>query len=158
MNIMIKQILIGLAVFVLLAVFGFAFFILPRFGGAKTGEVKVGEAIFKVEIADTPELRSKGLSGRGYLKPDEGMLFIFPFPGNYGFWMKNMKFPLDIIWIKDNKIVGMIIGAEPEMEEPLTVYNPPEPIDKVLEINAGLTQKLGIKIGDNVVFSSLRTK
>lgn len=145
---MIKQILVGLAVFALLAIFGFAFFVLPRFGGAKTGEVKIGEAIFKVEIADTPALRSKGLSGRGFLDEGAGMFFIFPTAGNHGFWMKDMKFPIDIIWIKGDKVVGMIIGAEPEEGNSPTIYDPPEPIDRVLEINSGLTVKMGIKVGD----------
>lgn len=146
-----KQAFVALGIFLVLIILGLAFFVIPKASGLKTGEVQVGNAFFQVEIADTPVARSKGLSGRGFLSEDRGMLFLFPFSGNYGFWMKDMKFPIDIIWIKDNKVVGMIIGSEPEEGEAPTIYNPPESIDKVLEINAGLTQKLGIRVGDEVV-------
>src|SRR5882672_5260542 len=53
--------------------------------------------------ADTDALRTLGLSGHSPLAADEGMLFIFPAPGEYGFWMKDMLFPLDLVWIAADK-------------------------------------------------------
>ncbi len=100
--------------------------------------VKIGDREFAAEVADTPARRAKGLSGRASLPENEGMLFVFEEPGNHGFWMKDMKFAIDIIWIKGDKIVGLTENAEPEPQKSvlgLTVYYPPEPVDKVLEIN-----------------------
>ena len=65
--------------------------------------------------------------------------------------MPDMRFPLDIIWIKGNEIVGILENVSPAGFGELEIYYPPEPVDKVLEINAGLADKLNIKIGDGIV-------
>ncbi len=132
-------------------------FLLARYAGfwrtVTTRELKIGSVHFRVEIADTPIARAQGLSGREFLAPDEGMLFLFPFAGTQAFWMKDMKFPIDIIWIRDKEVVGMVIGAEPpEGDSGPATYTSPEAADTVLEINAGLTQRLGIKVGDIIDF------
>jgi len=121
-------------------------------GGGNLKEITIGDAAFFVEIADTPATRTKGLSGHKQLKENEGMLFIFDSLGQYSFWMKDMNSPLDIIWIKENKVVGFAENAPPAGNAPLTIYTPPQPVDKVLEINAGSIKKLGIKIGDTIEF------
>lgn len=146
---MIKQILAAIGIFIVLVIVGFVFSQLSGLGG-KTAEVKIGNAVFKAEIADTPAARALGLSGREFLKPDAGMLFIFSEAETQKFWMKDMKFPIDIIWIRDNKVIGMVIGAEPEAGPDYTIYDSPEPADMVLEINAGLSIKNGINVGDDV--------
>lgn len=110
---------------------------------------------FNVDIADDITKRSKGLSSREFLKEDEGMLFLFNSEGNYGFWMKDMLFPIDIIWIKNNKIVDITENVAPEPQKSifnLTVYYPQSSVDKVLEINAGLAKKYNFKIGDEIRF------
>lgn len=117
---------------------------------SKVVALKVGQADFNVEIADTPTSRARGLSGRAKLGENEGMFFIFDMLGQYSFWMKDMKFPIDIIWIADDKVVGIVLGAEPESMEPPTIYTPPQPVDKVLEINAGAAIKFGINVGDEI--------
>ncbi len=114
----------------------------------KMVEVKIGEKVLKVEIADTPALQLRGLSGRNSLAEDAGMLFIFPKAETRQFWMKGMRFPIDIIWISEDRVVGIVLDAESESGPEYTIYTSPEPADKVLEINAGLSQQLGIKIGD----------
>ena len=147
---MLKSILLALAVFGLLAV---SFVFIKAFRPAekiKLVEVKIGNEIFKVEIADNFSSRARGLSGRDGLGSHEGMLFIFPVAMPQGFWMKDMKFPIDIIWIRDSKAIGMIIGAEPEPGPDYTIYSSPEPADMVLEVNAGTAQRFGMKIGDAV--------
>jgi len=119
----------------------------------KAAQVKIGEAVFRVEIAGNFASRAQGLSGRPSLEGDEGMLFIFPAPGTYGFWMQGMRFPLDIIWIRGDRVVGFAENAPvPTGADPPT-FLPPEPVDRVLEINAGLVAARGIKIGDKIEIS-----
>lgn len=158
---MVKQILVTLGLFALIAAAGLVIAMLG--GGPEIKELKIGEAVFRVEVADAAAEWAKGLSGRERLAENEGMLFVFPKPEIQKFWMKDMKFPIDIVWIRDNQVVGMVIGAEPaalEEGEPrpssdgreptYEIYTSPEPADKVLEINAGLIPKLGTKTGDKV--------
>ncbi len=120
----------------------------------KQTEVIIGSTTFNVEVASTTIALARGLSGRDGLSEDQGMLFLFSGYDKYGFWMKGMKFPIDIIWIKGNAVAGFSEEAAPEPGTPLwklKIYHPPEPVDKVLEVNAGTVQKYGIKPGDSVV-------
>lgn len=103
---------------------------------------------FKIELADSEEERRIGLSQRNRPSDDYAMLFLFPAAGQHGFWMKGMKFPLDILWISgDNKVVYIEKNISPEFKGTL---NPPVMADKVVEINAKLSDKYGLKIGDEV--------
>lgn len=137
----------------------FAVFIIFAFVSRKTleeknfGEVKIGNNVFKVEIADTLTKQIRGLSGRSELVEKEGMLFIFNKPGNYGFWMKGMKFPLDIVWIRDNKIIGFeenLLPVPSLSRGQAKIYFPKEPVDRVLEVKAGTIKNFEIKNGDMV--------
>ncbi|KKU04073.1 MAG: hypothetical protein UX88_C0003G0009 [Candidatus Woesebacteria bacterium GW2011_GWC2_47_16] len=119
-------------------------------------EVKINNLSLWVEIADSEEERAKGLSGRKKLEEDGGMLFVFEnknvFPS---FWMKEMLIPIDIIWINDGVVVKIDKGVEPEPGKgisELTLYYPTEPIDYVLEVNAGFSDGNGIKLSDQVNF------
>lgn len=116
-------------------------------------EMKVGEVEVKVMIRDTMEGRSKGLSGYEKLEEDEGMLFVFPVLGKYGFWMKEMKFDLDVLWIKDDKVVGIIEGvkAPKEGESPVR-FKPETMVNKVLEVNSGWAKKAKVKVGDSIKY------
>lgn len=120
----------------------------------KLVKLEIGDKVFKVEVADTQSKRSKGLGGREKLASDEGMLFIFEKVDKYPFWMKGLKFPLDFIWINGDNIVDILPNApEPfdgQTDESLPIYQPRVEIDKVLEINGGVAENLGIKIGDTV--------
>jgi uncharacterized membrane protein (UPF0127 family) len=119
--------------------------------------VSIDGAIFDVDVADTVPKQVQGLSGRSPLKSNEGMLFLFSFARNEGFWMYDMKFPLDIVWINGNRIVG--VSADVPAPKPgqasstLPIYYPPSPIDKVLEVNAGTAAKYGFKAGDTISIS-----
>lgn len=103
-------------------------------------------AIF-VEIANDQNSRAKGLSERTFLQSNQGMLFIFPEPGIYSFWMKDMNFALDIIWLDENKkIIGIEENVPPlENSAKPKFYLPPEPVKYVLEVNAGLIEKYNIQ-------------
>lgn len=116
----------------------------------KTLDIK-GNKI-KVEIADTDSKRNKGLSNRDFLDQGQGMLFVYPKVGSHPFWMKNMRFPLDFIWISKDKVVDIIPGvAQPPAgakDADLVIYTSRNDADKVLEVNTGVISKLDIKVGD----------
>lgn len=106
---------------------------------------------FRVTTARTPATRELGLSGRASLAPDEGLLFIFPQPVNTGFWMKDMKFSIDIVWIdSDRRVVGIAEDVSPS-SYPNSFY-PPQKVQFVLEVNAGDAKKSGLAEGTTVVF------
>lgn len=120
----------------------------------KESTVTINNKLFKVELADNPAERMQGLSERQSLAEDMGMLFLFEKPDLYTFWMKGMKFPLDIVFISGDKIVTVIDNLQPASTEgQLHSVFPENPVDKVLEINAGLAQKYNLKKGDSVQLS-----
>ncbi|EKD25527.1 MAG: hypothetical protein ACD_80C00031G0001 [uncultured bacterium (gcode 4)] len=122
---------------------------------SQTGKpIFINNQRINVEIADTDSLRSKGLSGRKSLDQNAGMLFIFPKTAIYSFWMKEMNFPLDIIWINGETIEDItenIPNTKYKELSELPLYSPKVPVDKVLEVNSGTVKLLNIKIGDKVV-------
>lgn len=103
-----------------------------------------------VAVAETPALRERGLSGVEVLPQKTGMLFIFPEPAFHSFWMKDMKIPIDMIWIRDGTVVDVTQNAKPEPGVPhqnLRLYMPQKAADMVLEVNAGFAEAYGIKAG-----------
>jgi uncharacterized membrane protein (UPF0127 family) len=106
-----------------------------------------GRVRVDVMVADTEPERMQGLSGHPGLAPDEGMLFVFETPGEYGFWMKDMLFPLDFLWIRDGVIADITVDVPPPVPgERLPSYFPKVPVDQVLELPAGfvLEHRLGV--------------
>lgn len=116
----------------------------------KLQTLEIGSRRLTVEVARSPEQITKGLSGRQSLKDTEGMLFVLPTLDIPKFWMKDMLIPLDIIWIRDNKVVEITKNIPAPPSENLPIYSPSSPANYVLEINAGLSDTLGISLGDNV--------
>lgn len=109
--------------------------------------VFIGGQEIVVSIADTKVLREKGLSGHKNLKLNEGMLFMFPKPGNYGFWMKDMLFPVDVIWLDAHrKIIDVWERAEP-VSYP-KIVTPRAPAQFVLEVPAGFFNEHHLNVGD----------
>jgi uncharacterized membrane protein (UPF0127 family) len=103
-----------------------------------------------VEVAKTPEERSRGLMGRKFLGKDEGMLFIFETEDYHGFWMKDTLLPLSIAFIdRDGRIVS-ITDMQPFI---LDSHLPPKPILYALEMNKAWFSSYGIKVGDQIRFS-----
>ena len=107
----------------------------------------------QVEIADTLRKRSLGLGKRSYLKKGWGMLFVFEKLKPHRFWMKDMQFPIDIVWLDNHRIVHIIHNAKPSksMDE-LEIMTSPVPVNFVLEITAGGAAKLGLKTGQRMKF------
>lgn len=113
----------------------------------------VNDKQLKVEVAETQAEQTLGLGKREGLNKNSGMLFIFKNPSKQYFWMKDMKFPIDIVWINQNKkIVGFVEDAKPE-DYPET-YPSPEGVAYVLEIGSGGVKNYNIKIGDTAIFDT----
>lgn len=101
----------------------------------------------KLEIASTDAERKLGLGGREGICQNCGMLFLFSQKGQYNFWMKDMRFPLDIVWILDDKVVYFEKNVDSDFSG---ILRPQTEADKVLELNTGKAQELNLKIGDQI--------
>ena len=110
-------------------------------------KVKIGEVVYSLEIADTEMRREKGLGGRVTLCESCGMLFVFETRGQYAFWMQDMRFPIDIIWLLENRIVFVQHDVDPEFSG---ILNPMVFADTVLELGAGKGQNL--RVGEEMQF------
>jgi len=133
-------ILIGI---IILCIFTFVF-TLPKKGNhqaEKTRTIVLEGKSYRVHIAKNPQERAQGLSGMNSLpEGEEGMLFVFKEPGIYGFWMKDMLFSIDIIWIDSTwQVIGKEKGVEPSTYP--TIFYPSKPIQYVLEVPATTTTK-----------------
>jgi hypothetical protein len=105
----------------------------------------------RVELADTNEARARGLMFHQPLGPNEGMLFVFDAPGRYGFWMKNVPLPLDIIWIDQRqRVVWIVESAPPCHGEPCPAYVPQTVASYVVEVPGGFAARHGVRVGDVV--------
>ncbi len=117
-------------------------------------KIVINEKIINIELAKSPLEHYIGLSGREELCDNCGLLFIFPDLETRQFVMRNMKFPLDIIFIKNNTIVEILENLEPEGDSPKKIYSSNSPVNNVLEINAGISKQYGLEIGQKVYFSN----
>lgn len=117
---------------------------------SKYRDVFISNNKIVAELAVTEGQKTQGLSGRGDLAEGRGMLFVYD--GYYipRFWMKSMKFPIDIIWIKDDIVAGFAKNLPPEGENPEQTYEPLTFVNYVLEVPAGYADRQGLKIGDKV--------
>ncbi len=112
--------------------------------------IVIKDKIILVDVADTPYKLGKGLSGRQSLAENQGMIFIFPKNSLYKFWMNEMKFPLDIIWIKDNKIVEMVKNMSIPVDDNISSYEPQNEANMVLEVGSGTIEKYNWQPGDEI--------
>ena len=113
--------------------------------------VQIGGQNVKVDLALTEAEHTKGLSGKNELVENEGMLFVFDKPGKYSFWMKDMNFPIDIVWISsDMKVVYIKKNADPKLYP--ETYGPDTDAKYVLEVMAGFSDKNNLKVGDSLKF------
>lgn len=119
--------------------------------------VKIANQSFRVIVANSQKERERGLSEIKSLQDNQGMIFLFDRPDYYSFWMRNMKFPIDIIYINKDTIITIKNNAQPpkNIKESPIIYAPTSPADKVLEISAGLAEKYKFKNGDKVTYENL---
>jgi uncharacterized membrane protein (UPF0127 family) len=102
----------------------------------------------RIEVAQSPAERQRGLMYRKQLDPDAGMLFVFDRPQHIVFWMHNTLLPLDMLFItRDWKVLGVVENATPQTDSPREV--PGESL-YVLEVNAGFSRQHGITQGTKV--------
>lgn len=117
----------------------------------RTTTVSIGHKLIKAYIADTMELQEKGLGGRESIASDQAMLFVFGIPAPYGFWMKDMRFPIDIFWLDPSKHVIFIKEDALPSSYP-EIFIPDSPAEYVLETPAGFVGENNLKIGTEISF------
>jgi len=122
----------------------------------KTSIITINNQSFKVAVADSQRKWEIGLSETKSLQKDQGMIFLFDKSDYYSFWMKNMKFPIDIIYINNDTIVTIKNNVQliKDKENPI-IYSSTQPANKVLEIQAGLSEKYNFRKGDKVQYENL---
>lgn len=115
--------------------------------------VAVGGVDLALEVARTPEEYARGLSGRDEL-PGDGMLFLFDTPQPRVFWMRGMRFPIDIVWIRGETVVGIAADVHPSPDGTpdyaLERFPSPGPVDRVIELAAGRASSLGVAPGQRI--------
>lgn len=117
-----------------------------------TTEVHLGGGVYQLWVAKDETSRTLGLSGVTELKPNGGLLMAYDTDEKWGIWMKNMKIPIDIIWLdSEKKVVYIVKDASPELDTSVT-YTPKDPARYVIELPAGGAQQAGIKVGNVATF------
>jgi uncharacterized membrane protein (UPF0127 family) len=117
---------------------------------SKSLKAEVNGHVFFLYLAQTPQEQEIGLARFNKIEKNQGMLFIYQDSDYYSFWMKGMKFPIDIIFINKDRVVDIFQNVPVVKDNNFPTYKPREKADKILEINAGLTNKYGIKTGTKV--------
>lgn len=135
--------LLGLCVFLFLA---------KRIASTPKQTIIINHHTFFITVAKSNEEKTVGLSHQLSLAQDQGMLFPFDTAAYYTFWMKDMKFSIDIIFIANNRIVTIYhsVPYPKDATQPLPIYQSSQPADMVLELSAGITKKYTIQEGDLV--------
>lgn len=120
----------------------------------RRAEARLAGRVFRLDIADTPELRRIGLAGRKELPPDGGMLFHFDAAADRVFWMKGMEMPIDIIWLRDGIVSGMVERALPPppgaADAAISRFASPGPVDAVIELAAGRAGEIRLAVGQRI--------
>ncbi len=121
---------------------------------AQRTKLSLNNHSFQTTILRTDEERIRGLSGTKSLPGNKAMLFVFPHNDTWGIWMKDMNFPIDILWVNSsNKVVHIVKDAQPS-SYPDTVFEPSEDARYVIETISGTIEETGIKKGDTVTLPS----
>lgn len=120
--------------------------------GGKQATAAFGDEKIKLSVAKTTKEHEIGLSNRKSLKENQGMIFLFDKPDYYSFWMRNMKFPIDILFLNGNRIVTIHKNVKPPESNnaSLPLFTSDGPADKVIELPAGKSDNLDLKDGDTI--------
>lgn len=110
--------------------------------------VKVGQVNVKAEVVSSPAKMYLGLGHRPGLPEGRGMLFILPSLEVQSFCMRDMRFPIDFIWLVPGRVAGLTKNVSPQDQQ--ASYDSPEPVNYVLEVPAGFCDRYGVKVGDPV--------
>lgn len=122
-----------------------------------TATAKLANQVFELEVAKKQQQQAMGLMYRTFLPSNRGMLFPFTPPQSVQFWMKHCLLSLDMIFLREGKVVAIAADTPPCKSDPCPVYGPSEPIDQVIEIRGGQAARIGLKVGANVQVQWLKT-
>jgi hypothetical protein len=124
--------------------------------GATDATVTIRRQPVDVEVVTSREAQALGLGGRNSLAWGSGMLFRYERPAFASFWMKGMRFDIDIVWIRDRRVVGISprVPHPPDPDAAPASIRPPEMVDMVLEVPAGYAEAHGWTRGDRATLSS----
>jgi len=114
--------------------------------------IKIGGAELVLDLALTPATQAQGLSGRKSIASDAGMLFVFSTPSKYSFWMKDMDFSIDMIWLDASGTIVYIQKNATPQSYPKT-FTPTTDASYVLEVATGFSAKHNLKVGDQTEFT-----
>jgi uncharacterized membrane protein (UPF0127 family) len=123
-----------------------------------SAQVQIANQLISLEVANTPQEQAMGLMYRTSLADDRGMLFAFNPPQPVGFWMKNTKIALDMIFLSNGQVKAIEANVPPCNETPCPTYGPKEIIDQVIELRGGRAAELGLKVGDRLSIKFLDSK
>jgi len=143
-----KYLVYPLSVLVLLLLLWFLY----GYFSKTNAQMKIGGNTFQIEVVSNFSSQARGLSGRKSLAENSGMLFVYDKPATRHFWMNRMNFSLDFVWVRDFKVVGVSENIPHPAANNDKIYRikSPEAADMILEIDAGVVESAGIKVGDSV--------
>lgn len=139
---------------IVILIYGYQRFISPVFVVIRFASVSV-----RAEVAATPQQHRKGLSGRSSLAHNHGMLFVFPDSAVRDFWMKDMQFPLDVLWIDDGEVRSISRQVpRPIHSDYIPRMSSGVPVRYVLEVPAKFAEINGISVGDSVIIEGMPSR
>jgi uncharacterized protein len=121
-----------------------------------TARAVLANQVFDLEVAQKPQQQSIGLMYRTFLPANRGMLFPFQPAQTVSFWMKHCRISLDMIFLRQNRVVAVVAQVPPCTADPCPSYGPTELVDQVLEIRSGRAAEIGLKVGDTVKIQRLK--
>ncbi len=120
-----------------------------------SAKATIGGEQIELEVAKTPREKAIGLMYREFLPANRGMVFNFDPPQFVGFWMKNVSIPLDMVFLRNNRVVAIAANVPPCKSNPCPTYGPQTKIDRVIELPGGRAIELGLQPGDAIEISDL---
>ncbi len=140
------------AIVVIFIITLFVTVVLPGVMRPSDVDLQLGSGLFHAKIATNNDDRAKGLSGVTELESNQGLLMAFPSESKWGIWMKDMKVPIDIVWLdKDKKVIYIVKGASPESSTS-KIFSPRTPAKYVVELPAGTVEASSIKLNNYAIF------
>jgi hypothetical protein len=119
-------------------------------------QFRVNDRVIKLEVARTVQERRIGLMNRPRIVPDRGMGFAVSPPRDVEIWMKQMRFPIDIIFLRNGRIKAIQLQALPCQTKVCPTYQAGTPVDQVIELAAGQANNLDLKVGDLLTITQIR--
>ncbi len=120
-----------------------------------TAQATMNGEVIQLEVAETQQQKAIGFMFRPEIPDDRGMLFSFDPPRQVSFWMKNVRVPLDMVFLRDGEVVAIAADVPPCTSDPCPTYGPPELIDSVIELRGGRAAELGLQAGDAIAVEFL---